>query len=76
MEASRYIICPHCGNKVPITNRLGWKPLNIGVKNICDTLQDCRDIALAAEKLSCSRAYIYRELAQQGMTPKEVIKGI
>jgi len=72
-KQTRYINCPNCGHNIPIENRTGRKPLNIGVKNICDTLQACRDIALAAEKLYCSRAYIYRELAKQGMKPKEVI---
>ena len=73
-EQDRYINCPNCGHYIPIENRLGRKPLNIGVKNICDTLKACRDIALAAEKLGCSRAYIYRELAKHGTTPREVIQ--
>lgn len=73
-EQDRYVTCPHCGNKVPTTNRLGRKPLNIGVKNICDTLRDCRDIALAAEKLGCSRGYIYKVLGQHELKPADVIR--
>jgi len=72
-EQTRYITCPHCGEEVPITNRLGRKPLNIPVKNICDTLQDCGDIALTAEKLGCSRAYIYQELGKHGLKPRNVM---
>lgn len=76
LEQSHYVTCPTCGTKVPIAkmSRLGRKPLNIGVNNICDTLRVCCDIALAAEKLGCSRAYIYRELAKHGATPREVIQ--
>ena len=76
-EQDRYITCPHCGQEVPlpVMNRLGRKPLNIGVKNICDALRMCCDIALAAEKLGCSRGYIYQQLAKQGIQPKEVIQG-
>ena len=70
----RNIICPHCGNKVLVKNRLGRKPLNIGVKNICDALEACGDIGLAAEQLGVSRGYIYSELAKHGMKPREVIK--
>jgi len=65
--------CPNCGKPVRVDG-LGRKPLNISVKNICDILQDCQDIATAAKKLGCSRGYIYRVLAQHGLTPKEVIR--
>ena len=70
----RYINCPHCGHNIPIENRTGRRPLDIGVKNICDKLRDCRDITLAAEKLGCSRGYIYRELAKYATTPREVMQ--
>ncbi len=75
-DQTNLITCPHCGAKLPIAkmNRSGRKPLNIDVKNICDTLRECRDIALAAEKLGCSRGYIYQELKKHGTTPKEVIQ--
>jgi DNA-directed RNA polymerase subunit RPC12/RpoP len=76
VEQSDYVICPHCGKKVVLAkrNRLGRKPLNIGVKNVCGTLRDCRDIALAAEKLSCSRGYIYKVLGEHGLKPGDVIR--
>ena len=49
--------------------------MDIGVKNICDALRAYRDVALAAEKLGCSRAYIYQQLEKQGMSPREVVQG-
>ena len=64
--------CPNCGKPV-VVNGLGRKPLGIGVKNVCDALRDCRGIAQAAQKLNCSRAYIYKVLIRQGLTLKEVI---
>ena len=75
MVKEQHITCPYCGGDVPVMNRLGRKPLNISVKNICDTLRDCHDIALAAEKLSCSRGYIYKVLGEHGLKPREVIQG-
>jgi hypothetical protein len=71
-----FVICPDCGKQVPIPKGkpLGRKPLGIDVNNIRDELRTYRDIALAARGLRCSRAYIYRELAKHGMTPKEVIQ--
>ncbi len=74
VEQCHYITCPHCGEEVPITNRLGRKPLNLNVKNVCDTLQDCRDITLAAERLGCSRGYIYKVLKEQGRSPRDFIR--
>jgi len=73
---SDYVVCPHCGRKMALTkrNRLGRKPLNLSVQNICDTLQDCRDIALAAQKLDCSRGYIYKMLKEQGRSPRDYIR--
>lgn len=65
--------CPHCRKQV-VVNGLGRKPLNICVKNICDTLQDCKSIALAAEKLGCSRAYIYKVLKCEGLNIWHVIE--
>ncbi|MBA7682588.1 hypothetical protein ES703_90940 [subsurface metagenome] len=69
-----FTTCPKCGATLPV-RRSGRKKLNIGVKNICDALRACRDIALAAEKLGCSWAYIYQQLGKCGMRPKEVVQG-
>jgi len=54
--------------------RIGRKPLNIPVINICDALQACSSIAAAARELKCSRGYIHKELAKYGVTPGDVIK--
>ncbi len=64
--------CPHCGVSV-VVKGLGRKPLAISVNNICDALQSCRDIALAAEKLSCSRGYIYKVLGEHGLKPRDIV---
>jgi len=74
---SAYVTCPDCGKQVPVPKMgkgLGRKPLNIDVKNICDTLRSHRDIALAAKSLHCSRGYIYGALKKCGTTPREVIE--
>lgn len=65
--------CPNCGKPVAV-NGLGRKPLNIGVKNICDALRVSRSVTLAAEKLGCSRAYIYKMLKAQDLSPRQVIR--
>ena len=48
---------------------------NSGVKDICDALQACRDIAPTAVKLERSRGYIYQQLGKHGMRPREVVQG-
>ena len=72
----RNIRCPHCGEWFETTGgRLGRKPSNIGVKNVCDALCIHHSILLAAESLGCSRALIYKILKVNGTTPADVIKG-
>jgi hypothetical protein len=66
--------CSHCGNSVTIKG-IGRKPLNIAVTNVCDALQLHRSVALAANELGCSRAYIYKALKADGLTAADVIKG-
>ena len=73
-EQTNFATCPKCGATLPI-RRSGRKKLNIDVNNICDALRAYRDVALAAEKLGCSRAYIYQQLGKRGMRPKEVVQG-
>ncbi len=68
------ITCPYCGGQVAV-NGFGRRPLNIGVTNVCDALQLHRAVLTAAEKLGCSRAYIYKVLKAAGLTPEDVIKG-
>ena len=67
------IRCPNCGERV-VLNGLGRRPLNLNVKNVCDALRDCHDIALAAERLGCSRGYIYKVLKKQGKSPRDFIR--
>ena len=71
---NRYINCPNCGHNIPIENRTGRKSLNIAVNNVYDALRLHRSVLTAAEKLGCSRAYIYMELAKHGTTPREVMQ--
>lgn len=67
--------CPHCGGTVAV-NGIGRKPLNIAVNNVCDALKLHRSVLAAANELGCSRAYIYKVLKANGMTPADVIKGL
>ncbi len=53
----------------------GHKLLNVSVISLCDALRDSSSVEQAAEKLGCSRAYIYKELAKYGTTPRDATKG-
>ena len=68
------ISCPKCGEVISISIS-GRKKLNLPVKIIYDALWDSGKVGPAAEKIGCSRAYIYAELAKFGTTPKDVIEG-
>ena len=67
------IQCPHCGKPV-LVNRMGRKRLKIPVKNIYDALRNSRTVGQAADKLKCSRGYIYQVLKEQGTDPKDVME--
>ena len=77
-ENGQWVTCPNCGSRVNTgrANRSGRKPLNISVKNVCDALKECQGIAQAAQKLGCSRGFIYKVLREHGMTPKSLTKGV
>lgn len=64
--------CPRCGEPV-IVNGLGRKRLNIPLKNICEALCSCRNVAAAARELHCSEGYIFNALKTQGLRPSDVI---
>ena len=66
--------CPHCGGTV-VVNGFGRRPLNIAVIKVCDALRLHRSVLTAANELGCSRAYIYKVLKVEGLTPADVIKG-
>ena len=59
--------CPNCGEKV-VVKGIGRKPLNIPLKNVCDTLRQCHTVTATAKKLNCSRAYVYKVLKEAGLT--------
>ena len=66
--------CPHCGQPVVISG-LGRKRVNVGVINICDSLQAYRSVPLVAKELNCTRTLIYKRLKESGLTAKGVIEG-
>lgn len=68
------IECSKCGETITIRG-IGRKPLNIAVINVYDTLKNYRSVVTAANKLGCSRAYIYKILKTEGLKPEDVIKG-
>ena len=70
----KVITCPYCG-KVAATIGIGRAAANIPVTDICDTLRLCRSVSSTAEKLGCSRAYIYKVLKTKGLTSADVING-
>jgi len=55
--------------------RVGRKPLNIPVVNICNALREGASTAAAARELKCSRSYIMKELDKYEAVPEDVIKG-
>lgn len=67
------INCPHCGEPV-VVNGLGRKKLNIPLKNICESLCSCGNVAAAARELHCSEGYIFNALKTQGLKPADVIR--
>jgi len=64
--------CPHCGKPV-IVHGLGRKPLNIPLKNVCESLQAHRSVMAAAQELRCSEAYIFGVLKANRLGLKDVI---
>ena len=67
--------CPYCGGTVAVSG-FGRRPLNIIVTKVCDALRLHRSVLAAANELGCSRAYIYKVLKADGLTPAGVIKGL
>ncbi len=69
------VYCPNCGKSV-VVNGLGRKSLNMSVTKVYDALRLHRSVLAAANELGCSRAYIYKVLKADGLTPADVIKGL
>ena len=67
------IQCPHCGESV-VVNGLGRKPLNIPLKNVCESLQAHHSVTAAAEELGCSPSYIFGVLKENGLKLEGVRK--
>ncbi len=68
------IQCPNCGKPV-VVNGLGRRPLNIPLKNICESLQAHRSVVAAAQELNCSEGHIFNILKANGLKLKDVIRG-
>ena len=66
--------CPHCGRTV-VVNSFGRKPLNIPLKNVCESLKAHRNVVTAANELNCSQGYIFKALKDNGLKLQDVIKG-
>ncbi|GAI55582.1 unnamed protein product [marine sediment metagenome] len=66
--------CPHCGKPV-VVDGLGRKPLNIPLKNVCESLRSHRSMVAAAKELGCSEGYIFGVLKASRLKVKDVIEG-
>jgi len=64
--------CPNCGETISV-NGLGRKPLNIPLKNVCESLRTHRSVADAAQELSCSAGYVFKILKDNGLKLKDII---
>ena len=52
----------------------GRERLNHTVKIVYDALRQCHTVTATAKKLNCRRAYIYKVLKANGITPTDIIK--
>ncbi len=66
------IQCPNCGKPV-VVDGLGRKPLNIPLKNVCESLRSHRNVEAAASELNCSQGYIFNALKANGLKLKDII---
>lgn len=67
------IQCHHCGKSV-VVDGLGRKPLNIPLKNVCESLQRHRSVGASAQELGCSQAYIFGVLKANGLKLEDVVQ--
>ena len=65
------ITCPKCGELVEVTG-LGRKRLNIAVKNIYDAIKGTSSVNSAAQRLGCSKSYIFAVLKAQNVKIQDV----
>jgi len=66
------IVCPKCGEDIEVSG-LGRKPLNIPLKNVCESLQAYHSVKAVAQELNCSEAYIFSVLKANRLKLKDVI---
>lgn len=67
------VVCQNCGCKI-IVRGLGRKAFNLPVIKVCDALRLYCNVPLVSGELECSRAYIYKVLKANGLTPAAIIK--
>ena len=68
------IVCPKCGEDIEVSG-LGRRPLNIPLKNVCESLRAHRNVLAAAKELGCSQEYIFGLLKINGLKVKDIIAG-
>jgi len=62
------ISCPNCGHSVMV-HGLGRKPLNIPLKNVCESLQAHSSVKETAQEVDCSPAYVFGVLKANRLKP-------
>jgi len=67
------INCPHCGKPVKV-NGLGRRPLNIPLKNVCESLKAHGSVKETAQELGCSPAYIFGVLKANGLKLRDTVQ--
>jgi transcriptional regulator of acetoin/glycerol metabolism len=66
------VLCPHCGQWFN-TRISGRKPYNKDVIKVCDALRFNGNVSTTANKLGCSRAYIYKVMKSNGLAVGDFI---
>lgn len=56
-------------------HRVGKPPLLIPSQTICEALEECGNVRVAARQLGCSVPYIYKVLTPMGLNPSKIAKG-
>ena len=67
------VVCSKCGETIEIPSGHPRR-LDIPVITLCDAISKGGSVVAAANKLGCSRAYIYQELEKVGKRPKDYVK--
>jgi excisionase family DNA binding protein len=67
------VTCPNCGVKIKVKGTGGRKRKSLNVIFICDALRNSSTVDEAADKLRCSRGYIYKVLKEHGLKPSDFV---